>query len=158
MDEGTQKSKDILLWLVPTIALLYLIWNIAVKIGILGDFAQKLELSNLGNAQWDYLGVLLFIILIVILIFQIPTKEEVSAPTPQQQIVQEEIPEVKEVVQIEEQKVEVLEEIPNIISYPKEVSGGIYNDTIIQFGANDYLKLKTMIAKWNEETNELEVL
>jgi outer membrane biosynthesis protein TonB len=174
MDVEQEGSKAIL-WLIPIIAVIYLLWVLYIKLGNAPAWATRI-----GIQQWVYFGAILMIILIIILVMfmmiYVPARRpSVEETTKEMKIEEEETevttvktrkrkeapaevtveaveaPEKKEVqarVEVEEPvKAEVIEqpEPPKIIEYPIEVSGGVYGDTFIPVGDGMILKLRTLI-------------
>lgn len=141
-DENPKESMGVL-WLILFIAVLYFIWVVLIKLGLTGELAEPYE--YFGESQWEYIGAVIFIIFIVILLASIPSKEPVpSAPVQLKDTLEGISEDVKEPVEITGEEAVIK---PKIITWPKEVSGGVYGDTLIKIDYNTTLKLRTFIAR-----------
>lgn len=126
--------------LIPIIATLYTIWVILLALGKTLGVAEAFELF--GFQQWLYLGSAIFIILIVIMImWMAPPKKVEVAEEEEEELVTEEKPPV--VIEAEPPT-----ELPKeIISYPAEVEGAIYADTLVELAYNTTLNLRTFLGR-----------
>ena len=154
--------------LVPLLAVLVLLFYLALSMGYLSPFIFTLY-------QWKWALIIIQLVFIAILISShaldrrsAPLEEEAGAQEVKAEIMNEKqkppsslkvkakttasAPDRPAAVPVESPSPAIgvspsREHKPEIVEYPEKVSGGIYADTHFQIGDGKYLKLRTLIAR-----------
>jgi hypothetical protein len=156
------------LWLVPLLAVLVLLFYLALSMGYIAPFLLTLY-------QWKWALIIIQFVFIAVLVSShaldkrsTPSEEDAGAQVVKAEIIEEKQQpttplkaKAKTAVLISGKSSPALaesrstappapariEDKPRIVEYPEKVSGGIYADIHLPIGDGRFLKLRTLIAR-----------
>lgn len=135
---------------IPIVAIIYTVWVILLALG--KTFGYAIQMFGFSFQQWLYIGSLVFIILIVIMILWMAPPKKEELPAEEETAERGEVPSV--VIEAEPYPEVVPEPVvepplaeEKIISYPKEIEGAVYADTMIELGESTVLNLRTFLGR-----------
>lgn len=136
--------------LIPIIAVIYTAWAILLALG--KTFGYVIQVFGFSFQQWLYVGSAVFIILIVIMILWMAPPKQEELPAEEEEAEHEAVPSV--VIEAEpypeaasEPAAESSPAEEKIISYPKEIEGAVYADTMIEIEKSVILNLRTFLGR-----------